>query len=87
VIPETLTAWELLILLDGDLSNWVGVVLFSNFLPISYPQVGGDGPSYTWGLGSFLRLPGRCGTGFFLGPGDVRICLDFQLPEVPFKPV
>jgi hypothetical protein len=29
VIPATLTAWELLISLDGDLSNWVEVVLFS----------------------------------------------------------
>jgi hypothetical protein len=72
--------WELLILLGKDLSNWVGVVPFSNLLSIPYPLVGGDGPSYLWELGSFLRLPGKCGIEFFLRPEDVEtsrfpICL------------
>jgi hypothetical protein len=61
-----------------NVTRWVGVVPFSNLLPHTYPQVGGDGPNYPWGLGSFLRLSRKYGIGFFLGPGDIGTCLDFQ---------
>jgi hypothetical protein len=43
--------------------------LFPIFYPYCIPGLVGMG-SVTWerGLGSFLRLPGRCDVGFFLGP-------------------
>jgi hypothetical protein len=63
-------------LLDGDPSYWVGAVPFSNLLP--YPWVGRDGPSYPWELRTFLRLPRKCGVGFFLRPGDAGTCLDYK---------
>jgi hypothetical protein len=78
VILVTLTAMGV-----ANITRWgpiqLGwVVLFSNLLSIPYPPVGRDGLNYLWGLGSFLTLAGRCGIGFFLGPGDVGTCLHFQ---------